>query len=352
MPTINAIANQAFMVASLSTRFFNGNLDAANDSVLVGSAFGTIGNMLQSQFGGQPALTNIVENYNERRDNFNEELRDNVDSVRDSADRLRETVDARRAAAEAANADNDNDSNTGSTLSTLNGFANGNIPPEQRNQAAAIAAQNNERAAAQRGAQVENNNRNTNEINQRTTANPLSAFAEEYLTAETEEEEDTAEIAAVGNDNNADNRLNSVINLVRDYNNTVNYLNENSKLSNRISALTNNLSGNLMLSEALIKMGISVNDAGTLSVNESLLSLALSRDTGEADVLLGGNGLAGRLDRNMDLMNAQGDRLFPNIADFANQRNQDEAESLYTMRNLNTAAYAWQNTGRLLTMFT
>ena len=396
MPTINAIANQASMVAGLSNRLFDGDVNAARNSALVGGIYGTLSNAINSEFGGQPALNNLIENYRERREAFQEELRENMDSLRNSTDRLRESTQAENSTTATATATTDE--NTGSTLSTLTEFARGNIPPQELNfiVTARAAEQRTERTAPEPPAVSRTSANNLNNLNalnrpaaqtnttdetenataiptaaaetanderanavaeeNRAAANPannLNDFARNYLTAETEEIEDVEEINAVVRDTAEDTRLNSVRNLVRDYNATVNYLNENRGVSNRMNALANNFRGNNALNESLRNIGISANPTGELTINEAALNLALDNNSEGVNEILGSEGLAGQLERDINRANAQGERLFPNIVDFARQQQEDTAESLYTARTQNTAAYAWENTGRLLsTMFT
>lgn len=404
MPTINAIANQATMVAGLSNRLFDGDVNAARNSALVGGVYGTLSNAINSEFGGQPTLNNLIENYRERREAFQEELRENVDSLRNSADRLRDSTRAENTDNRTTATTNDADRNTGSTLSTLTEFARGNIPPQELNfLSAARNEQRTERTAPEPPAANRNAANNVNNLNaqvqnyrtaaaqtdeetatpipaaaetenttpaetareeranavaeeNRAAANPannLNDFARNYLTAETEEVEDVEEINAVARDNNEDNRLNNVRNLVRDYNATVSYLNENRGVSNRMSALANNLRNSNAINESLRNIGISVNQTGELTINETALNLALNNNSEGVNEILGSEGLAGRLERDINRANAQGESLFPNIVDFARDRQEDAAESLYTARTQNTAAYAWENTGRLLSaMFT
>ena len=339
MPTINAIANQINMVAGLSTQIFGSDYNTARNSAIIGGTLSTLHNAVQSEFGGQPTLNNLLENYRERREAFQEELRENMGSLRNSAEQLREST---RAENTDANTNVATDANTGSTFSTILEFARGNIPPQELNfvTAAQQTEQRAERTEAENRTQTENTS----------AANPLNDFARTYLT---EEVEDVEEINAVVNDTSVDNRLNSVRNLVRDYNTTVNYLNENRGVSSRMNALTNSFRYNNPINESLRNIGISVNATGELTIDENALSLALENDSNGVNEVLGSEGLAGRLERDIDRANAQGERLFPNIADFARNRQEDAAESLYTARTQNTAAYAWENTGRLLgAMFT
>ncbi len=74
-----------------------------------------------------------------------------------------------------------------------------------------------------------------------------------------------------------------------------------------------------------------------------------SKNVGE---ILGSDGLAGQLDREMARVNRQGENLFPSISDYANQKTSDRSESLYSARNLTTAAYANFHSGNLLNTFT
>jgi hypothetical protein len=327
MPTVNSIVSQANMVAHLSTKFFPGNREAANQSLLVAPGYGNFFNFLKSEFGGQPALTTLIENYSNNRETFSENFRENLESLQESSNKVKESAESE--AAENKNEDTaeikdtDNDKNTGETLSTLGEFANGNIPPELRN-LANIPLQ----PAANSGSEPPQKN-------------SLQDFAKNYLTAETPKNND--------NTSNADENslISEVRNLVNDFNATKSYLDENRGVSNRMAALADNFN-NSKLNGSLNNIGISTNSEGFLSLNESTFNDALNNDSESVNSALGSEGLAGKLEKNIELANFQGDRLFTSIMDFANKNAQDETESLYS----NNAAYAKENTPRLFTMFT
>lgn len=319
MPTVSSVVNQASMVASLSPKFFGSNREAANQSIIVGAGYNGFFNFLTSEFGGQPAITNLVENYQNNKETFNETFQENLDNLKESSEKVKETADTEETA---ESADVDNDQNSGSNLSTLGEFAAGNIPPELRN-LANIPLQP--------------------QIDSRPQPPPpppenLQNFAENYLTAE-----NANNTAATSNE---DSRLTDVRNLVRDFNATKSYLDENRGVSNRMAALANNFN-NGNLNDSLNEIGISVNAQGFLSLNETTFSNALNNDTATVNSALGSEGLAGQLDRNIDLANFQGDRLFTSILSYANNP-QDEAESLYS----NRANYATENTPHLFAMLT
>ena len=322
MPTVNAIASQFQRVAEVSTKFFGSNFKAANNSLLVQPEYSSISNLLKSQFGGQPALTNLIENYSDDRESFNETLRENIESLRESSSRVKESVKT-ETEEPVADVDADNDNNTGSALSTLGEFAVGNIPPQQRN----LALRPQE---APRPEPPEK-------------ADELQNFAQEYLTAENDENK----IGAIVENSDEDTRVSEVRDLVRNFNNAMSYLNENRGVSNRMAALADNFSNNNRLNESLSEIGISVSAQGFLALNETIFNHAINNNSDEVNSIIS-EGLTDQLDKNINLANYQGDKLFTSILDFSGQRTQDDTESLYG----NNAAYARENTPRFMAMLT
>ena len=322
MPTINSIVSQANMVSQLSTKFFPGNRDAANQSLLVAPSYGNFFNFLKSEFGGQPALTTLIENYSNNREAFSEKFQENLDSLQESSDKVKESAET-ESNETAENLDTDNDKNTGSTLSTLGEFAIGNIPPEQQN-LANIPLQPPEKSRPEPP-----------------PPNDLQDFAKNYLTAETPNNNTTT------TNTDEDSRVTEVRNLVNDFNATKSYLEENRGISNRMAALADNFN-NGNLNESLNNIGISTNAQGYLSLNESTFNIALNNDSAGVNSALGSRGLASQLERNINLANFQGDKLFTSIMDFANKNVPDESESLYS----NNAAYAKENTPQLFSVST
>lgn len=326
MPTVSSVVNQAGAVYGLSTKLFGGNRALANSSMFIRGAENTFGNFMKSDFGGQPALTTLVENYSDNREEFNKNLKENMDSLKESADKVKATAetssDTESETAEVS--DSVSEKSTGSTLSTLRGFAAGNIPPELRNLA-----------------NIPLQPKATPENIADDKKSSLQNFAERYLTS------DNPKVENVQNPNE-DSRVTSVRNLVRDFNSTMSYLNENRGMSSRIATLADNFTQNDKLNQSLNEIGISVNAQGFLALNESIFNAALNSDSGGVNSILGSDGLAGQLDRNINLANAQGDKLFTSILDFANRNNQNDSESLYG----NNANYSRENTPRIFAMLT
>ncbi len=324
MPTVNSIVSQANMVVGLSSKVFGGNRALANSSMMLQPALNTFANFLKSDFGGQPALTNLIENYSSNRESFNESFQENLNSLQESSDKVKASSDTETETESGTSEtkDTDNDQNTGAALSTLGQFANGNIPPQEKNISLAVKPKVNPKPEPPE--QKDN----------------LQKFANEYLTAEKPTEETTV--------TNEDSRVTDVKNLVRDFNATKSYLEENRGMSNLMSALADKFGNNQQLNESLNEVGISVNAQGFLTLNEGIFNHALNNNSESVNSIIGSDGLAGQLDKNINLANYQSDKLFTSITDYANNQRQDDAESLYG----NNAAYAKENSPRIFAMLT
>ena len=323
MPTVGSVVSQASQVVGLSSKLFGGNRALANSSMMLQPALNTFANFLKSDFGGQPAITNLVENYNNNRETFSETMRENMETLQEASDKVKASSQNEGENATPEVVDVDSDNNTGAALSTLGEFANGNIPPAERNIALAVKPK-----VAPRPEPTESNNN-------------LQKFANEYLTAE-------KSFTKTAPNPSEDSRVTDVRNLVQNFNSTKSYLDENRSVSSRMAALADNFGGNEKLNNSLNEIGISVNSQGFLALNESAFTSALNNNSEGVNSALGSNGLAGQLDRNINLANYQGDKLFTSITDFANNQRQDDAESLYG----NNANYAQENSPRIFAMLT
>lgn len=334
MPTVNAIARQVELTADASSKIFRTDFQKSADSVLIKGSLDTAADMVNSGFGLRSNISEMLGNYAEERDNFNSEFDETMSSLRQSADKLEDDTDG--------------------ALSTLGDFATFKIPPEEM-------ARIRERERLQR----ENTQEVVDAQRQRIRdereelmrpAENFRNFATEYLTAEQPERPPTItetiqELNSTRDEDTA-SALADVQNFVNTFNSTVNYLNENRGLSNRMNALASNFGDNETLTQSLDSVGISVNENGTLRVNEDRLADALNENSSNVNEVLGQNGLAGRLNRNVDLANSQRENLFPSIEDYAGDKREEPTESLYAAQNNRTAAHSNQRAGYFLNMFT
>ena len=343
MPTVNAIARQVELTADVSSKIFRTDFDRSADSVLIKGSIDTAADMVNSGFGLRSNISEMLGNYEEDRDNFNSEFDETMSSLRQSADRLKAQ-------------DNAQVEDTDGALSTLGDFATFKIPPEAMariRERERLQRENAQEVADMQRQQVQGER----EVLTRQTST-VENFADEYLVAETQDEDDTPTIAdTIQNlnstrDENTAAALSNVRNFVNTFNSAVNYLNENRGMSSRMNALASNFGDNENLTQSLDSVGISVNEDGRLRVNEDRLADALTEDSSNVNAVLGQNGLAGRLDRNVNLANSQRENLFPTIADYAGDRREEPTESLYAAQNKRTAAHNRLNAGRFLNMFT
>lgn len=341
MATVNALARQVELTADVSSKIFRLDFDKSANSVLIKGSLDTAADMVNSGFGLRSNISEMLGNYEEERDNFNSEFDETMSSLRQSADKLN--------AQDSAQAED-----TDGALSTLGDFATFKIPPE-----AMARIRERERLQRENAQEIADTQRqqfqNEREILTRPAEN-VRNFAAEYLVAE--KPDDTPTIAETienlnsTRDENTAAALSNVRNFVNTFNSAVDYLNENRGMSDRMNALASNFGDNENLTQSLDEVGISVNEDGRLRVNEDRLADALTENSSNVNAVLGQNGLAGRLNRNVDLANSQRENLFPSIADYAGDRREEPTESLYAVQNKRTAAHSRLNAGRFLNMFT
>ena len=337
MPTVNAIARQVELTADVSSKLFRTDFEKSADSVLIKGSLDSAADMVNSGFGLRSNISEMLGNYAEERDNFNSEFDETMSSLRQSADRLKTQ-----------------DEDTDGALSTLGDFATFKVPPEAMAQIR--ERERLQRENAQEVADVQRQQIRFAQNSATRSAEAVENFADEYLVAE--ETDDTQSIVETiqnlnsTRDENTAAALSNVRNFVNTFNSAVDYLNENRGMSSRMNALASNFGDNENLSSSLDAVGISVNEDGRLRVNEDRLADALTENSSNVNAVLGQNGLAGRLDRNVDLANSQRENLFPSIADYAGAGREEPTESLYATQNNRTAAHSRLNAGRFLNMFT
>ena len=145
-------------------------------------------------------------------------------------------------------------------------------------------------------------------------------------------------------------RLTNVKDFVKEFNSTMDYLNENKDISARFSSLASSFNDNSYFRGSLDKVGISVGKDGTLSVDEAKLTKALTDNPSSVDAVLGKDGLAGRLDRKINMANQQVDKLFPSVTNFVGSNSISATKSMYSAHTLGMMSN-YNNAGNLLTMF-
>jgi len=346
MPTISSMVQRNDMIANVSYRYFKLDSEAAEKSVLVNAPIKTNVDFLKSDFGGQPALTNLVENYSADREDFQSKIQDKLDSLQESSEKLKDSVQEDSETSSATAAD---DKKTSSNLATLGEFAKDNVPPRAK---ILTFQPKQEKADSDKTSEVTDQLEKVRErkAEEKAQRDRIVEFAENYLVAEQEDEEDG--IFSETPKTSEENTVERVQNIVRNYNSVVSYLNENRDMSNRMSALASNFNTGEVLQNSLSSIGINENAAGELTVDTQQLLNALEENPDRVISLLGSTGLTGQLDRNVSLANHQGDNLFPTLDEYAGEEQFQQWEYLYAARDTSTANYAQERSRKFLNMFT
>ena len=346
MPTISSMVQKNDMVANLSYRYFKLDSEAANDSVLVSAPIQTNVNFLKSDFGGQPALTTLVENYSADKDEFQSKIQDKLDSLQESSEKLKDSVKE----------DTENNSETSETeksptsnLSKLGEFAKDNVPPRAK---ILVFQPRQEKNSEDRTEEITNQLENLRErkLEEKRRQDKIIEFAENYLVNDEEksQEEDSSETPKTSEENTVER----VQNMVRSYNSVVSYLNENRAVSDKISALASNFNTTHSLQSSLSSIGISANASGELTVDPQRLLSALEDNSDRVISILGSTGLTGQMNKSVSLANYQSENLFPTIEEYSREEKVELWEQLYSARTTNTANYAQHKAGNILNMFT
>lgn len=353
MPTVNAVARQVELTADVSVKLFRddfqrsarsilitGSLDTAanltlvkdpkealsTDSTLINGPIDTAADMKKSDFGLHPNVSEKLDTYEEERENFNSEFDETMSSLRQSVDRLEINLQDKAGVV--------------STLQNVAALENA----ETENNGEDFWSEDTEQVADDEQAQDAQNY-------EMRPVERFENFVAEYLISETPDSSETAQNLNAAQDENT--ALSNVKNFVNTFNSTVDYLNENRGVSNRMNALATNFGDNDNLTQSLDSVGISVNEGGKLRVNEDRLADALSEDSSNVNAVLGQKGLAGRLNRNVDLAKSQRENLFPTVTDYAGGKREEPTESLYTAKTAKkTAEHSKENAGHFLNMTT
>ncbi|MBO4401978.1 MAG: flagellar filament capping protein FliD [Selenomonadaceae bacterium] len=126
------------------------------------------------------------------------------------------------------------------------------------------------------------------------------------------------------------NALDTVRNLVNDYNEARSFLSDNAAVSSRVERMAQNFGDTTYRAGSYESIGISVRRNGALTIDEETLARAINKNPSRVANVLGRNGLADTAERNVETAKAQRDRLFPEAKSMFGD--QFDAVALYTGR--------------------
>ena len=146
---------------------------------------------------------------------------------------------------------------------------------------------------------------------------------------------------------NVENVVKNVSNFVKAFNENQEFLNKNSDVSKRVSSLANSFGDNKYYANTLSKVGISVGDKGTLSVDTEKLSKALTDNNSAASYVL--EGLARRTDNKTVKAANQMEKVFPSISAMMGS----DIESTKKLYSANTLAVTnkYEGIGSMLNLY-
>ena len=381
MPTVDSIARQKDMIADVSRKILRDDINVTNNSAPVKIPTAD-GNSSTSGFTIRPNFADVLDSYGQGLENFMSEFDRTMSSLRESSDRLKESVQNREEEQLATRRKaQETEYNRRQSAEVFADAAREKVQDnEQIREARAdrMAEVNLERMRDDIQEQTSGTERFANAVRERiqdgvqsqreqteqfaadtrqrvqSAREQTERFAQQYLIAENsarQNQNDAVENLNSTRQENSNAALSNVRNLVDRFNDAVSYFNENRDISGRMSALAVNFSDRENFA-GLNAVGITVDDNGRLRVNETRLNDALNENSANVNELLGQNGLAGRLDRNVELANSQRDNLYPNVADYVNEEKIEPTESLYALQLNQTAAHAGETNWRFLNMFT
>ncbi len=126
--------------------------------------------------------------------------------------------------------------------------------------------------------------------------------------------------------------LDTVKNLVNDYNDSLKFLKDNSAVSGRVERMASNFGDTTYRSSLYEQVGISVGKDGTLTIDEEKLANTIAENPDKVSRILGKDGLADKAIQHVDTANGQRNNLFPSAKSMLG--NQLDAVALYTGKSM------------------
>ena len=141
--------------------------------------------------------------------------------------------------------------------------------------------------------------------------------------------------------------LDTVKNLVSDYNDAIGLFQDYSSVSGRMERMASNFGDTTYRSSLYESIGISVGSDGTLSIDEEKLADTIANDPDKVSRILGNGGLADKAESHVDTANAQRSNLFPTAKSMLGK--QLDQASLYTSGAFSNMSM-YSNVGNLVNM--
>ena len=140
--------------------------------------------------------------------------------------------------------------------------------------------------------------------------------------------------------------MKKVENFLSDYNDAIDFFNDNSSVSKRVSRLATNFSDTTYFAKNFSEIGIVTAKDGTMKIDEDKLVDSITKNPSKVSRIL--ESLSDRADRKISTANAMRDNLFPSAKNMlGNSLSTAQAYSGRGFLNMNS----YSNVGNLLNMF-
>ena len=141
--------------------------------------------------------------------------------------------------------------------------------------------------------------------------------------------------------------LDTVKDLVKDYNSSVKFFNDNASVSKRVDRMAQVFGDTTYRSSLYESVGVNTKSDGSLEIDEDKLAKAIVNDPDKVSRILGKDGLAGKAESHVSFANSQKDSLFPSAQKmFGSQLSNAQIYTGSAFRNMT----ALNNVGNLLNM--
>ena len=368
MPTIGATVQNAIMRAQTSRKF--GTQKASlNRSLLGASGSRSLLNTdssknartdyVKAMMEDQTGLANKVRDYNEEKSSFQSTFNDKISSLKKSNQALKTLNAGKSGSGNSANSAAQANKSANNAMSSVSAQKKQNSQPtmqELAEKAAKTRQDEENKREAQREAERIRNRMDDEQIfireperNNEEAAQQVNAAADNFNSIRGRilgNSSDAIDRGASGLDTDVKEDLAAIQGFVQDFNSTMSYLNEGRDLSNRLSTVASSFGDSGSFENSLNRIGISVGSDGGLSVDTARLAKTLTENPSSVDAALGSNGLAGQLDRKVDMVSRQADQMFPPIKDFLGGKSAEDTKAMYA-GNSTIAANAYTDVGSL-----
>ena len=175
----------------------------------------------------------------------------------------------------------------------------------------------------------------------------FSNVGEDPITKTEETDEDGNTTTKTTYSKGMQSALDAVTSLVDNYNDSLNFLKENSEVSGRVGRMASNFGDTTYRSSLYEQIGINVGKDGTLSIDEEKLANSIAENPDKVSRLLGKDGLAGKAEQHVNTANSQRNNLFPSAKSMLGS--QLDQAAIYTGKSMVNMSMI-SNIGNLVNM--